>query len=60
VFIEAPTPGRALAEGQGRVGAAFAYSRYIAEHQVTAVGEVPPQTLQYIAGGLEPAGPRGR
>lgn len=60
VFVEAPVPGHAANEGQGRVGAAFAYSKGVAGHQVTAVGEVPPQTLQYIAGALEPAESRGR
>jgi sigma-E factor negative regulatory protein RseB len=60
VFVEAPVPGRAAHEGQGRVGAAFAYSRTVADHQVTAVGEVPPRTLQYIAAALEPAAVRTR
>lgn len=60
VFVEAPVPGRPAHEGQGRVGPAFAYSRNVADHQVTAVGEVPPRTLQFIAGALEPAAPRGR
>jgi sigma-E factor negative regulatory protein RseB len=57
VFIEAPEPGRAATEGQGRVGSAFAYSRIVADHQVTAVGEVPPQTVQYIATGISPTDP---
>jgi sigma-E factor negative regulatory protein RseB len=57
VFIEAPEPGRAPTEGQGRVGAAFAYSKIVADHQVTAVGEVPPQTVQYIAAGIAPTDP---
>lgn len=55
VFIEGPAPGRPTIEGQGRVGSAFAYSKVVGEHQVTAVGEVPPQTVQYIAAGIEPA-----
>jgi sigma-E factor negative regulatory protein RseB len=57
VFIEGPAPGRQAMPGQGRVGAAFAYSTVVADHQVTAVGEVPPQTVQYIAGGIEPTEP---
>jgi sigma-E factor negative regulatory protein RseB len=60
VFIEAPAPGRAPNEGQGRVGAAFALSTAVADHQVTVVGEVPPQTLQYIASALEPMAAWGR
>lgn len=61
VFIEAPVPGRHASEGQGRVGSAFAYSTTVGGHQVTALGEVPPQTVQYIAAAIEPAeSPRGR
>jgi sigma-E factor negative regulatory protein RseB len=61
VFIEGPAPGRPTIEGQGRVGSAFAYSKVVGEHQVTAVGEVPPQTVQFIAAAIEPAEtPRGR
>ncbi len=59
VFIEGPPePPRQASEGQGRVGSAFAYSKVIAGHQVTAVGEVPPQTVEYIASGVAPAKPR--
>jgi sigma-E factor negative regulatory protein RseB len=55
VFIEGPpAPPRQATEGQGRVGSAFAYSRVVAGHQVTAVGEVPPQTVEYIAAGVAP------
>lgn len=55
VFIEGPpAPPRQATEGQGRVGTAFAYSRVVAGHQVTAVGEVPAQTVEYIASGVEP------
>jgi sigma-E factor negative regulatory protein RseB len=59
VFIEGPpAPPRQATEGQGRVGSAFAYSKVVADHQVTAVGEVPPQTVEYIAAGVAPAKPR--
>jgi sigma-E factor negative regulatory protein RseB len=59
VFIEGPpAPPRQASEGQGRVGSAFAYSRVVAGHQVTAVGEVPPQTVEFIAGGVAPANAR--
>ena len=55
VFIEGPpAPPRRATEGQGRVGSAFAYSRVVAGHQVTAVGEVPPQTVEFIASGVSP------
>ena len=59
VFIEGPpAPPRQATEGQGRVGSAFAYSKVVAGHQVTAVGEVPPQTVEFIASGVAPAKPR--
>ena len=58
LFIEGPpSPPRQATEGQGRVGSAFAYSTVIAGHQVTAVGEVPPQTVEFIASGVAPAKP---
>jgi sigma-E factor negative regulatory protein RseB len=58
VFIEEPpAPPRQATEGQGRVGSAFAYSMVVAGHQVTAVGEVPPQTVEFIAEGVAPAKP---
>jgi sigma-E factor negative regulatory protein RseB len=58
VFIEGPpAPPRQATEGQGRVGSAFAYSKVVAGHQVTAVGEVPPQTVEFIASGVAPVKP---
>ncbi len=58
VFIEGPpSPPRRAIDGQGRVGSAFAYSRVLGLHQVTAVGEVPPDTVQFIANSVAPAGP---
>ncbi|HUO94842.1 MAG TPA: MucB/RseB C-terminal domain-containing protein [Steroidobacteraceae bacterium] len=59
VFIESPpAPPRQATEGQGRVGSAFVYSRVVAGHQVTAVGEVPPRTVELIAAGVAPAKPQ--
>ena len=61
VFVEAqrdPTPGtddkpRAPPEppmqGLARVGSGFAFSTMVQGHQVTAVGEVPAQTVETIA-----------
>jgi sigma-E factor negative regulatory protein RseB len=48
VFIHAPVAGQQLAKGAGRAGAASTFSDLVAGQQVTAVGEVPPQTLQVI------------
>jgi sigma-E factor negative regulatory protein RseB len=63
VFVEAQAPPRqeggadgkpsppaeAPMEGLARVGSGFAYSTVIQGHQVTAVGEVPAQTVETIA-----------
>ena len=42
-------PAEAPMEGLARVGSGFAYSTVIQGHQVTAVGEVPAQTVETIA-----------
>ena len=55
VFIQAPSPGKAPAQGTTRSGVASAFTTVVDGHQVTAVGEVPPRTLKYIATGLRPA-----
>ena len=55
VFIQAPNPGKAPAQGTTRSGVASAFTTVVDGHQVTAVGEVPPRTLKYIATGLRPA-----
>lgn len=49
VFIEPADPQAQPMRGLARVGAAFAFSRALDGHQVTAVGEVPPVTLEAIA-----------
>jgi sigma-E factor negative regulatory protein RseB len=57
VFIEEPpAPPRQGTEGEGRFGSAYAYSRMVAGHQVTAVGEVPAATVAFLAGAVVPAG----
>jgi sigma-E factor negative regulatory protein RseB len=49
VFIEPRAPQTTPMHGLARVGAAFAYSRDLDGHQVTAVGEVPAATVEAIA-----------
>jgi sigma-E factor negative regulatory protein RseB len=57
VFVESPhdeaPDQRAAAEppmqGLARVGSGFAFSTVVQGHQVTAVGEVPAQTVEFIA-----------
>jgi sigma-E factor negative regulatory protein RseB len=74
VFIEAqPTPEASAddaaasaatsdgppVQGLARVGSGYAFSTVVQGHQVTAVGEVPAQTVEFIAhsvkGGADPA-----
>jgi len=49
VFIEPADPQAQPIRGLAKLGAAFAFSRAMDGHQVTAVGEVPPVTLEAIA-----------
>ena len=49
VFVEPRKPNSAGAEGPARVGSSSAYSTVVDGHQVTAVGEVPPSTVELIA-----------
>ncbi len=56
VFIEPRNPQAEPIKGLAKVGAAFAFSRAVDDHQVTAVGEVPPVTLEAIAAGVAKEG----
>ena len=56
VFIQTPEPGKTPMQGTTRSGVASAFTTVVDGHQVTAVGEVPPRTLKFIASGLRPAG----
>lgn len=49
VFIEPADPRSQPMRGLAQVGGAFAFSRALDGHQVTAVGEVPPVTVEAIA-----------
>ncbi len=42
-------PAEAPLQGLARVGSGFAFSTVVQGHQVTAVGEVPAQTVEFIA-----------
>ena len=46
------SPQTEAMRGLAKVGAAFAYSRNLDGHQVTAVGEVPAATVEAIAAGV--------
>jgi negative regulator of sigma E activity len=48
--VAAPeTLGEAPLQGLARVGSGYAFSTVVQGHQVTAVGEVPAQTVEFIA-----------
>jgi sigma-E factor negative regulatory protein RseB len=48
VFVESRPPEPAM-KGPAKVGASSAFTTEVDGHQVTAVGEVPPQTVRSIA-----------
>jgi sigma-E factor negative regulatory protein RseB len=52
VFIEDPKTNPEVATGFSRVGSTNAYSLVVHGRQITAVGEVPRQTVQSIAASL--------
>ncbi len=49
VFVEPRKADSKPAEGPSRVGSSSAFSTVVDGHQVTAVGEVPPTTVELIA-----------
>jgi sigma-E factor negative regulatory protein RseB len=49
VFVEPRKAASGSAQGAARVGSSSAYSTVVDGHQVTAVGEVPPSTVELIA-----------
>jgi len=49
VFVEARKTDVPPEQGPARVGSSSAFSTMVDGHQVTAVGEVPPNTVQFIA-----------
>jgi sigma-E factor negative regulatory protein RseB len=68
VFVEAPpvdppsteaSPSKAAEppmQGLARVGSGFAFSTVVQGHQVTAVGEVPAETVEFIAHAVKASG----
>jgi sigma-E factor negative regulatory protein RseB len=49
VFVEPRMPDSKPSEGPSRVGSSSAFSTVVDGHQVTAVGEVPPTTVEFFA-----------
>jgi len=67
VFVEAqpqaapgadanPAAAEPPMQGLARVGSGFAFSTVVQGHQVTAVGEVPAQTVEFIAHSIKSSG----
>lgn len=52
VFIEQPERSSDQLEGETRIGAASAFSVMVGGFQVTAMGEVPPVTVEMIASSI--------
>jgi len=70
VFVEAPpdaapgtdasvAPAEPPMQGLARVGSGYAFSTVVQGHQVTAVGEVPAQTVEFIAHSVKLSGGAG-
>jgi len=55
VFIESRPRDRDSLKGFARIGSAFTFSTTVKGHTVTAVGEVPKQTVQLIADSVKPS-----
>ena len=53
VFVESAVEGKSPMSGPARVGSSSAFSTTVGGHQVTAVGEVPPETVRVIASSLK-------
>jgi sigma-E factor negative regulatory protein RseB len=49
VFVEPRKADDRAAEGPSRVGSSSAFTTVVDDHQVTVVGEVPPNTVKFIA-----------
>jgi sigma-E factor negative regulatory protein RseB len=52
----APAAPQPPMQGLARVGSGFAFSTVVQGHQVTAVGEVPAQTVEFIAHSVKSSG----
>jgi sigma-E factor negative regulatory protein RseB len=59
VFVETHAETKPSGSGQApivesaRVGSSYAFSTVVDGHKVTAVGEVPPETVRFIAGSVK-------
>lgn len=56
VFVETASEAKSALAGAARVGSSSAFSTTVDGHQVTAVGEVPPETVRFIANSVKAEG----
>ncbi len=54
VFVEKADQSQEPLQGFSMVGAVSTYSMLVGDHQITAVGEVPPLTVRQIASSMAP------
>ena len=53
VFIKAIRAGQSEMSGLSRMGAVHAYRKTLNNHRITVMGEVPAETVEYLAHGVE-------
>jgi sigma-E factor negative regulatory protein RseB len=58
VFVEPRKRDAKPTEGPARVGSSSAFSTVVDDHQVTVVGEVPPNTVKFIATQVKSTSPK--
>jgi len=51
VYVEAGNPREGL-EGGTHIGAVHAVGKRVSGHQITVVGEVPPETVETVLAGI--------
>jgi sigma-E factor negative regulatory protein RseB len=54
VFAEPRTPGQEVMNGATQLGVTNAFGRLEGDFQITVVGEVPPDTVEFIGNGFRP------
>ena len=53
VFIKEIREGQSKMSGLSRMGAVHAYRKTLNNHRITVMGEVPAETVEYLALGVE-------
>ncbi len=54
VYVEKLGPDAKAFQGLSSMGAMNAFGAVVNDHQVTVIGEVPPATVQMVAGSISP------